>query len=33
MQDDGSLKGEICLEGGDDIPFITRRSGTASTAC
>jgi hypothetical protein len=27
MQDDGSLKGEICLEGGDDIPFITRRSG------
>ena len=32
-QDDGSLEGEICLEGGDDIPFIARRSGTSSTAC
>jgi hypothetical protein len=32
-QDDGSLKGEICLEGGDDIPFIARRSATSSTAC
>ena len=31
--DDGSLEGEICLEGGDDIPFIARRSGTSSTAC
>jgi hypothetical protein len=30
---DGSPEGEICLEGGDDIPFITRRSGTSSTAC
>ena len=24
LQDDGSLKGEICLECGDDIPFIAR---------
>jgi hypothetical protein len=31
--DDGSLEGEISLEGGDDIPFIARRSGTSSTAC
>jgi hypothetical protein len=33
MQDDGSLEGEICLEGGDDIPFIARRPDTSSTAC
>jgi hypothetical protein len=33
MQDDGSLEGEICLQGGNDIPFIARRSGTSSTAC
>jgi hypothetical protein len=32
-QDDGSLEGEICLEGGDDIPFIARRLATSSTAC
>jgi hypothetical protein len=31
--DDGSLKGEICLECGDDIPFIAHRSTTSSTAC
>jgi hypothetical protein len=31
--DDGSLEGEICLEGGDDIPFIARRLATSSTAC
>jgi hypothetical protein len=31
--DDGSLEGDICLEGGDDIPFIARRSATSSTAC
>jgi hypothetical protein len=31
--DDGSLEGEICLEGGDDVPFIARRSATSSTAC
>jgi hypothetical protein len=30
---DGSLEGEICLEGGDDIPFIARRLATSSTAC
>jgi hypothetical protein len=30
---DGSLEGEICLEGGDDIPFIARRLVTSSTAC
>ncbi len=33
LQDDGSLEGEICLLGGDDIPFIARRSKTSSTAC
>jgi hypothetical protein len=33
MQDDGSLEGEICLEGGDDIPFVARRPDTSSTAC
>jgi hypothetical protein len=31
--DDGLLEGEICLEGGDHIPFIARRSDTFSTAC
>ena len=31
--DHGSLEGEICLVGGDDIPFIARRSTTSSTAC
>lgn len=31
--DDGSLEGEICLEGGDNIPFIARRSASSSTAC
>jgi len=31
--DDQTLEGEICLEGGDDIPFIARRSATSSTAC
>jgi hypothetical protein len=30
---DGSLEGEICLEGGDDIPFIGGRLATSSTAC
>jgi hypothetical protein len=33
LQDDGSLEGEICLENGDDIPFIARRTKTSSTAC
>ena len=33
LLDDGSLEGEICLESGDDIPFIARRSNTSSTAC
>jgi hypothetical protein len=33
MLNDGSLEGEICLEGGDDILFIARRSTTSSTAC
>jgi hypothetical protein len=32
-QDDGSLEGEICLESGDEIPFIARRLATSSTAC
>jgi len=33
LQPDGSLEGEICLQNGDDIPFIARRSKTSSTAC
>ena len=33
FHDDGSLEGEICLQNGDDIPFIARRSTTSSTAC
>jgi hypothetical protein len=33
LQQDGSLEGEICLENGDEIPFIARRSTTSSTAC
>ena len=33
LQDDGSLEGEICLENGDDIPFIARRPTTSSTTC
>lgn len=33
LQNDGSLKGEVCLHDGDDIPFIARRSKTSSTAC
>lgn len=32
LQQDGSLEGEICLENGDEIPFIARRP-TSSTAC
>ena len=33
LQKDASLEGEICLEGGDDIPFTARRLATSSTAC
>jgi len=33
LHDDGSLQGEICLDCGDDIPFIARRQKTSSTAC
>ena len=33
LQHDGSLEGEICLENGDEILFIGRRSTTSSTAC
>ena len=33
LQQDGSLEGEICLENGDEITFIARRSTTSSTAC
>ncbi len=29
----GALEGEICIEGGDDIPFRARRTATSSTAC
>jgi hypothetical protein len=33
LQKDGSLEGEICLHNGDDIPFLTHRQKTSSTAC
>jgi hypothetical protein len=33
LQADGSLQGEICFHGGDEIPFIARRWPTTSTAC
>ena len=33
LQEDGSLQGEICLDNGDDILFIARRSSTSSTTC
>ncbi|HWF00372.1 MAG TPA: hypothetical protein VG248_11290 [Caulobacteraceae bacterium] len=32
LQPDGSLKGQICLHGGDEANFIARR-WTSSTAC
>jgi len=32
LQPDGSLKGAICLHGGDEVNFIARRQ-TSSTAC
>jgi len=32
LQPNGTLKGEIPLQNGDDIPFIARKS-TSSTAC
>ncbi len=33
LKEDGSLKAEICLHNGDDIPFTARRLKTSSTAC
>lgn len=33
LQENGSLKGEISLQNGDDISFIARRSTTSSTPC
>jgi hypothetical protein len=33
LRPDGSLEGEICLQNGDDIPFIARRQRASSTAC
>jgi len=33
LQDDGSLKGEICLHNGDEATFIARPWNTSSTAC
>jgi hypothetical protein len=33
LQADGSLKGEICFHGGDDIAFIARRWAASSTPC
>lgn len=32
LQPDGSLKGQVCFQGGDDAEFIARRE-TTSTAC
>ena len=31
LQQDGSLQGEICLDNGDEIPFIARLSAPSST--
>ena len=33
LQADGSLTGEICFHGGDEITFTARRWATSSTAC
>jgi hypothetical protein len=33
LLDNGSLEGEICIGGGDDIPFLAHRATTSSTAC
>jgi hypothetical protein len=33
LLDNGSLEGEICIEGSDHIPFLARRNATSSTAC
>jgi hypothetical protein len=32
LHQDGSLEGGICLENGDEISFVARRSATSSTA-
>lgn len=33
LQPDGTLVGEICFHGGDEITFTARRWATSSTAC
>jgi hypothetical protein len=33
LHPDGSLKGEICFHGGDEIAFNARPWATSSTAC
>jgi hypothetical protein len=33
LQDGGSIEGEICMQNGDEIPFIARRTKTSSTTC
>jgi hypothetical protein len=33
LQEDGTLVGEICFHGGDEIAFTARRWATSSTAC
>jgi hypothetical protein len=33
LQDDGTLQGELCLDNGDEIPFIACRTKTSSTPC
>lgn len=33
LQANGSLHGQICIHGGDEIPFIARRWQTSSTPC
>jgi hypothetical protein len=33
LQEDGTLVGEICFHGGDEIAFTARPWATSSTAC
>jgi hypothetical protein len=33
LQDDGTLEGQICFQGGDEADFIAKSWKTSSTAC
>jgi hypothetical protein len=33
LQQDGTLEGQICFQGGDEVDFIARRWADISTAC